>query len=141
MAELRVVYADKHESRPDYKEVAWVEYNALQWLDEADNCIVKSKTLPVSAHIAPKQMRIDLLFPEESQIMPKRLYMLAVSKSLTPSLMPASITSGHHEGKGLLVTIQGNPSNPQAMRDFLNSSEMKEILPADAIAMMALEHS
>jgi len=136
MADLKVVYADKRESRPDYKDIAWVEYTALQWFDEADNRVVKNNALPISAHIAPKQMRIDLLFSEDSQIMPKRLYMLAVSKSLVPSVMTAPMTGQRHDEKGMLVTIQGSPHNPQAMRDFLATSEMKEILPDDAIQMI-----
>jgi hypothetical protein len=136
MTDLKVVYADKHESRPDYKNIAWVEYNALQWLDEAGGRTIKSNALPLSAHIAPAQMRIDLLFSEESQTMPKRLYMLAVSKSLIPSVMPAPLLGAHSDEKGLLVTIQGHPDNPQAMRDFLSSSEMREILPSDAISLM-----
>ena len=137
MNDLKVVYADKRESRPDYKDIAWLEYNTLQWLDEADNRIVKSKSLPLSVHVAPRQMRIDLLFSEESQIMPKRLYMLAVSKSLVPSVMPAPLTAPRQDEKGLLVTIQGSPDNREAMRQFLCSSEMREILPEDAIALMS----
>lgn len=139
MAELKVVYTDKRESRPDYKDIAWVEYNSLQWLDEAENRVVKSSALPITVHIAPKQMRIDLLFPENSQIMPKRLYSLAIGKSLTPSLMPTPIKTSHGEQKGLLLSIQGERDQPEAMHEFLASSEMREILPTDAIQLMSLE--
>lgn len=147
MSGLRVVYTDKRERRPDGRHIAWAEYHCLQWLDEAENHIVSNGMLPISVHIAPTQMRIDLLFPETSDIIPKRLYTLAVSKSLAPSLMttPIKVTPADEKArkdekdrdeKGLLITIQGDISNPAAMQEFLSSSEVRNVMPADAIFLM-----
>src|SRR5688572_29265532 len=136
MTDLKVVYTDKHESRPNGKDLAWVEYHALQWLNEKDNSITHSNALPQSLHIDPRQMRMDLLFSEDAQSMPKRLYMLAVRKSLTPSVMTTPMVGNRVDEKGLLVTIQGQPGKPEAMREFLLSNEVRQIIPEDAILLM-----
>lgn len=138
MTGYKVVYADRQESRND-QGIIWVEYSGLQWLDETTQQINKSSALPLSLHIAPKQMRLNMIFPEHVQIAPKRLYMLAFSKQLEPSVSPASINHQGKDEKGTLVTVQGTPDKPEAMREFLNSMEIKDILPEEAISLMLLE--
>ena len=141
---MKVVYIDKTENRPNYKDLGWVEYSYLQLLDEEDGRLIRSNNLPQSIHMVPKSMRIDMLFIDHAQqVTPKRLYMLAVSKGLIPSVintpMGNNANHGALEPKGLLVSIQGTLENPQQMRDFLMSSEVREIIPTDGIATMLLE--
>jgi hypothetical protein len=135
MTGLKVVYADRRESRLDGQDMIWVEYSGLQWLDETSKKISKSSALPLSLHIAPEQMRLDMIFPEHVQIAPKRLYMLAFSKSLAPSVSTIPISQGS-DIKGILLTVQGSADNPSAMQDFLQSIEIRDILPEEAITLM-----
>lgn len=138
MTGLEVVYADKQESKSENQELIWAEYNQLQWLDKNTHHLSKGSSLPLSVHVAPKQMRIDMVFPEHAEIAAKRLYMLAFSKSLTSSVSSVPISGdSDKEQKGLLVSVQGDTDTPDAMQSFLKSGEIHDILPKDAISVMS----
>lgn len=129
-----------HTHDSQLRDLSWIEYSGLQWLDEATHSVSTSTALPLTIHIAPKQNRIDMIFSDHAEIAAKRLYMLAFSKSLTSSLSIMPITQHASKvEKGMLVTIQGDQNNTGAMKEFLQTLEIRSVLPEEAIRLMLPE--